>query len=88
MQHRRQRRSGASSGSPSSLAASIAARIITISFFQIVCQQFQDQIGERARVITPQMGNARNGGEFAAGSGTNFYTAWRDIAEERARWAG
>jgi hypothetical protein len=28
------------------------------------------------------------GGEFAAGSGTNFYTAWRDIAEERARWAG
>jgi hypothetical protein len=57
----------------------LAARIITTSFFQIVCQQFQDQIGERARVHQP---------EFAAGPGTNFYTAWRDIAEKRARRAG
>jgi hypothetical protein len=31
---------------------------------------------------------ARNGGEFAAGSGNSFDTAWRDITEERARRAG
>jgi hypothetical protein len=31
---------------------------------------------------------ARNGGEFAAGSGNSFDTAWRDITEERTRRAG
>lgn len=31
---------------------------------------------------------ARNGGEFAAGSGTSLDTAWRDIAEKRPRRAG
>jgi hypothetical protein len=31
---------------------------------------------------------ARNGGEFAAGSGDSFEAAWRDITEERQRRAG
>ena len=31
---------------------------------------------------------ARNGVAFAAGSGTSFDTAWRDITEERTRRAG
>jgi hypothetical protein len=44
-------------------------------------------VSERAS-INPKMGDARNGGEFAAGSGTSFDTAWRDIAEERARRTG
>jgi hypothetical protein len=31
---------------------------------------------------------ARKGEEFSVGSGTCFDTAWRDIAEDRARRAG